>query len=175
MNDAFDDILDLEGDFYTEGHNQGWSDGLVAGRTEGRLIGMEKGFQKFVEAGRLYGKSLVWANRLPNHVARESQGAESHDGPLPPLANNQRLRKHITAIHDLLEPDTLPTQNTDEAVEDIDSRIRKAQGKVRVVERVIGEVSEKTGTHENTGPAGGKNDNIEDARNINPAAIREHQ
>jgi hypothetical protein len=40
------------------------ADGRVAGRTEGRQLGLERGFQKFVESGRLQGRAIVWANRL---------------------------------------------------------------------------------------------------------------
>jgi hypothetical protein len=40
------------------------ADGLAAGRAEGRQLGLERGFQKFVESGRLQGRAIVWANRL---------------------------------------------------------------------------------------------------------------
>jgi flagellar biosynthesis/type III secretory pathway protein FliH len=61
---TFDEILGLEEQFYDDGYKQGLEDGVKAGRIEGRTFGLEKGFEKYVESGRLYGKSLVWANRI---------------------------------------------------------------------------------------------------------------
>lgn len=151
-NDAFDDLLNLEEHFYSEGYEQGVADGHRAGRVEGRAFGIEKGFEKFVQAGRLHGKSVVWANRLPQ--AQQ----QPHDGPgslpcapqtppqhcgrqvLPALSGGgARLEKNIVMLHALVEPDTLSTENSDEAVNDFDDRVKRAQGKARVIERHVGE------------------------------------
>ncbi|KAJ2901717.1 hypothetical protein MKZ38_001527 [Zalerion maritima] len=170
MDDIFDDILDLEEGFYNEGYSQGWEDGVVSGRIEGRSLGMEKGFEKFFEAGRLYGRALLWANRLPTR----DQNQEHKDGKqqkLPPLSNNQRLERNITALHDLMEPDTLPTKNTDDTVEDVNDRIRKAQGKLRVIERMVGEESSKAESRGASKEPGAKSGDMEDASSINPAAL----
>ncbi|KAK5992269.1 hypothetical protein PT974_05670 [Cladobotryum mycophilum] len=107
-SDPLDDVFTLEDQFYTEGYNQGFKDGAQAGRIEGRSLGMEKGFEKFLESGRLAGRSLVWLNRLPQKNKTEAA-----------------------------EPDTLSTQNTDEAVQDFDDRVKRAQGKAKIVERII--------------------------------------
>lgn len=163
--DPFDDVLNLEDKFYSEGYAQGVADGERAGRIEGRSFGIEKGFEKFVEAGRLYGKSLVWANRLaapPRPADIQKQQASStvaksmqQDGEeekakeekgqtakqqLPPLTvGGARLEKNIVTLYALVEPDTLSTENTDEAVQDFDDRVKRAQGKARVIERQVGE------------------------------------
>lgn len=139
-NDAFDNLLNLEDKYYSEGYEQGVADGGRAGRIEGRAFGIEKGFEKFLEAGRLNARSIVWANRLPSH----QQGTLATGAPaserLPVLSGGgARLEKNIVTLHALVEPDTLSTENTDEAVNDFDDRVKRAQGKARVIERQIGE------------------------------------
>lgn len=147
-SDFFDDVLHLEDKFYADGHRQGVADGERAGRAEGRAFGIEKGFDKFVEAGRLYGRALVWANRLPRaqqdrHAAEESQDAlppPQQQLLLPVLTTGgARLEKNVLALHALVEPETLSTENADDAVNDFDDRVKRAQGKARVIERQTGE------------------------------------
>lgn len=140
--DPFDDIIHLEDKFYAAGHQAGTTDGARAGRAEGRALGLEKGYDKFVEAGRLYGKAVVWANRLPPQAQHQQQqqqlpalnssGSGSSRGPA-------RLEKNLVTLHALVEPETLSTENSDEAVNDFDDRVKRAQGKARVVERQVGE------------------------------------
>ncbi|KAI5467206.1 hypothetical protein BGZ63DRAFT_468993 [Mariannaea sp. PMI_226] len=138
--DPLDDVFNIENRFYTEGYQQGLKDGVQAGRIEGRSFGMEKGFEKFLESGRLAGKAIVWANRTP----QQQQGAsgddtESHETcKLPQLPRNPRRDKNISAVYALVEPDTLSTENTDEAVQDFDDRVKRAQGKAKIVERMLG-------------------------------------
>lgn len=161
--DPFNEVLDLEEQFYNEGYQQGLSDGVKAGRIEGRTFGLEKGFEKYVESGKLHGKSLVWINRLknaqePTSTPLESQpsGVISHNSTvepseeqgssltgttlkLPPLLENQRLSKHVKVLYALAESDSLPTENTEEAVSDFDDRLKRAQAKAKIIERMIGE------------------------------------
>lgn len=148
IEDPFDDVLNLEDKFYSEGYTQGVADGERAGRIEGRSFGIEKGFEKFVEAGRLYGKSIVWANRLPGSsppTQDQKRMEEEHEQRLPVLrGGGSRLEKNIVTLHALVELDTLSTENTDEAVNDFDDRVKRAQGKARVIERQIGEDSSST-------------------------------
>ncbi|KKY30868.1 hypothetical protein UCDDA912_g09182 [Diaporthe ampelina] len=144
-NDVFDSLLNLEEEFYSEGYEQGVADGERAGRVEGRAFGIEKGFEKFIEAGRLQGKSIVWANRLAQAQPRPRRAATSPSAGnkqqmLPILSGGgARLEKNIVTLHALVEPDTLSTENADDAVNDFDDRVKRAQGKARVIERHIGE------------------------------------
>lgn len=153
------------------------ADGLVAGRAEGRQLGLERGFLKFVESGRLQGRAIVWANRaggqqrargLLGSGGKEGQGAagggrgdregggegegqrqgdgdeDGGEAPqetrlLPPLPDNPRLAKHITTLYALAETESLSTENNDEAVDDFDDRLRRAQGRFKVIERMVGE------------------------------------
>jgi hypothetical protein len=132
---TFDDVLSLEEQFYETGKQQGLADGIKAGRIEGRNFGLEKGFEKFAESGRLYGKSIIWANRLP----RSTSGSETAAQTLPPLADHQRLYKHIKVLHALSESASLSTENSEDAVSDFDDRLRRAQAKVKLTERIVGE------------------------------------
>ncbi|KXX81952.1 Protein ORAOV1 [Madurella mycetomatis] len=145
-DDPFDALLGLEDDFYNQGYNQGLADGLVAGRTEGRQLGLERGFQKFVEAGRLQGRAIVWANRLRVREATRAPTGGSAPSPsgstgveLPPLPQTPRLEKHVRTLYALAETESLSTENTDEAVNDFDDRLRRAQGRAKIIERMVGE------------------------------------
>ncbi|KAF5021463.1 hypothetical protein F66182_6504 [Fusarium sp. NRRL 66182] len=134
-SDPFEDILNLEERFYSEGYQQGIKDGVQAGRIEGRSFGMQKGFEKFLESSRLASKAIIWANRMP------SKGGAC---TLPPLPRNARLEKNINTLYALVEPDTLSTENSDEAVQDFDDRVKRAQGKAKIIERMVGSGGRET-------------------------------
>lgn len=133
---TFDEVLGLEEQFYDDGFRQGYADGLSAGRIEGRTFGLETTFEKYVEAGKLYGKSLVWSNRLSSSEISQTQKTAA---TLPPLPANQRLVKHVKVLHALSEAASLSTQNTDDAVSDFDDRLKRGQAKAKVIERITGE------------------------------------
>lgn len=132
-SDPLDDVLDLEERFYQEGYQLGVKDGEQAGLVEGRSFGMQKGYEKFLESGRLASKAIVWANRLPQ---------SSSSCTLPQLTKNARLEKNINTLYALVEPETLSTANTDEAVQDFDDRVKRAVGKAKIVERMAGGAKE---------------------------------
>ncbi|QUC16172.1 uncharacterized protein UV8b_00413 [Ustilaginoidea virens] len=137
-DDPFDSVLHLEERLYQQGYSQGLADGATAGRTEGRQLGLQKGFDKFLESGRLASRAVVWANRIPS---REQTGgpASAETGPpcaLSGLPSNPRLEKNVRMLYALVEPDTLSTENTDEAVQDFDDRVKRAQGKAKVIARM---------------------------------------
>ncbi|KAG6152237.1 hypothetical protein E4U47_006939 [Claviceps purpurea] len=147
--DPFDSILNLEQTFYQQGYTQGLADGAQAGRTEGRQFGMQTGFEKFLESGRLASRAIIWANRMPPAVtASEQEQEQEHDArdtaaatatptcSLPPLPRNARLHKNVKMLYALVEPETLSTENSDEGVQDFDDRVKRAQGKAKVVERM---------------------------------------
>ncbi|KAI1081276.1 DUF1715-domain-containing protein [Whalleya microplaca] len=193
-DDIFDDVLNLEEQYYQEGYEKGYEDGAEAGRIEGRSVGLKKGFEKFLEAGRLQSKAVVWANRIPDSrkpthkpqepssppppssqaqssLAAESSDTETPACKLPPLHSNPRLEKNIAMLYGLVEPGTLSTKNEDEAVNDFDSRMKGAQGKLKLIERAVGEGAGKEGTGGRKQSAQ-KNENIEDIGRISqkPAA-----
>ncbi|KAK6950942.1 hypothetical protein Daesc_007470 [Daldinia eschscholtzii] len=185
MDDLFDDILNLEEQYYKEGYDEGYKDGAEAGRIEGRSVGMKTGFEKFLEAGRLQGKAIVWQSRLPSQQesstsAGNSQqetvqtvpsptsqdGKDSEPRRLPPLSSNPRLEKNITMLYGILEPGTLSTKNDDESVNDFDSRLKGAQSRVKMIERAIGEGAGDKGSANRNRQQAQKNENIEDIGRI---------
>ncbi|CAK7271648.1 hypothetical protein SEPCBS57363_004731 [Sporothrix epigloea] len=119
-DDPFQELFSLEDGFYDEGFRQGQSDGERAGLVEGRTLGLETGFTKFVEAGRLQGKAIVWANVISG------------------TGTGRKGLKNLQMLYSLIEPGTLPTANTDEAVNDVDDRVKRAQAKARVLEKIVG-------------------------------------
>ncbi|KAI1007145.1 hypothetical protein K3495_g1076 [Podosphaera aphanis] len=154
----FDELVDLEQQFYDSGFQQGLADGKVAGLREGRTFGLERGFEKYAESGRLYGRSLVWANQMvlaqnapTSEVDQESQASAK----LKPLPSGRRLSKHLKVLHALVEPETLSIQNTEESVSDFDDRLKRAQAKAKMVEKLIGE-------HKTKKPVNNTLENIED-------------
>ncbi|KAF4636328.1 hypothetical protein G7Y89_g1748 [Cudoniella acicularis] len=172
---TFDEILDLEEKFYDDGYQQGLADGVKAGRIEGRTFGLEKGFEKYLESGKLHGKSLVWVNRMPCFPAKFSaQDANQQSKPdlpandqpqklekLPSLPDNQRLAKHLKVLYALAESESLSTENTEEAVSDFDDRLKRAQAKAKIVERMVGEAKDHNEGAENV--VKNNEGNIEDA------------
>jgi len=170
-DDPFEDVLNLEEQFYQNGYKQGQEDGIKAGMIEGRSLGLERGFQKFTESGRLYGRAIVWANRLPpklkndrvSHTARDGLDEltvqqspvteESQQEELPFLPRNTRLEKHITTLYALVESESLSTENTDEAVNDFDDRLKRAEGKAKIIERLVDEVHGREGSKAHESPA----------------------
>lgn len=121
--DFFDSILSLEDQYYAEGYELGASDGARAGRTEGRAFGLEKGFEKFLEMGRLGGKATVWSARLDDDEVSTQ----------PATIRSERLKKHITRLAELTDPNTLSTSNNEEAVSDFDERLAGGQAKTRLI------------------------------------------
>ncbi|MCJ1390046.1 hypothetical protein MMC18_002904 [Xylographa bjoerkii] len=159
-DDPFDSVLNLESQFYDEGYALGVADGTRAGHVEGRVFGLEKGFEKFVEMGRLHGRSLVWSSRLPraqsttnpstdtspdqdtSRPGHEPTSTTSISWPLPPLAANIRLEKHVRTFHALVELESLSTQNKEDDVSEFDDRLKRAVGKAKVIEKLVGEESD---------------------------------
>jgi len=49
------------------------------------------------------------------------------------LPAGNRLARNVEAVYALVDPATLSTENTDDSVDDFDDRLKRAQGKMRVV------------------------------------------
>lgn len=122
-DDPFDTLFTLEDTYHAEGHAAGLSAGRHQSRLEARLFGLEKGFEKFAVLGGLQAKARLWTQRL--------EGANAGD---------ERVRRHVEILTALVDARSLSMLNTDEAVAEFDERIRRAQAKVKVVERLFGEV-----------------------------------
>ena len=154
-DDLFDSLLDLEDQYYQEGYALGVKDGTQAGLLEGRLFGLEKGFEKYAAMGILHGRSTLWAGMLPQSrpgktssgdvsqaaIAGNSQGREDLPAPsaLLSIQSNARLDKHIRMLYALTEPSSLSTENNEDSVSDFDDRLKRADGKIKVIETSLSE------------------------------------
>jgi len=193
-DDILDSVLGLEDAAYQAGFEEGKADGAEAGYTEGRTFGFEQGYQKALEMGKLYGRALMLdacianpnliSNQTanPSHIGRaiantliadpKNHHAASDTLKAPILSDNPRLKKHIDLLLKLTNPDTLPTENSDEAVEEFDDRMKKAVAKAKVIDRMIAGPYNLTisgqATETQSQPAAGSG-NIEELSN---AAVR---
>ncbi|KXS96071.1 hypothetical protein AC578_6386 [Pseudocercospora eumusae] len=153
--DVFEDVLNLEDQYYREGYDLGVADGSKSGRIEGRVFGLEKGFEKFLKMGKLSGRAAIWDARLPdvkNIDVEKSQG----DVFVPQLGSNERLRKHVERLAKLTNPDGVSTENSEDAVSEFDDRLKDAKAKATLISRIIGEDEVASGTNENGGNSKGK-------------------
>jgi hypothetical protein len=141
--DPLDSLLSLEDQYHTEGYNLGLADGARAGRIEGRTFGLEKGYEKFLEMGRLSGRAAVWNARLsPNaglHAGGDSTVQTAQKVKLNPIEATDRLKKHIRRLCDLTDQSTLSTENSEDAVEEFESRLKDARAKATLISRAVGE------------------------------------
>jgi hypothetical protein len=62
---------------------------------------------------------------------------------LPSLPKIQRLERHLKVLHVLSESESLSTENTEEAVSEFDDRLKRAEGKAKIIERLVGEGREE--------------------------------
>ncbi|KAL2837423.1 hypothetical protein BJY01DRAFT_46089 [Aspergillus pseudoustus] len=185
-NNILESLLDLEEDFYKEGYDLGSADGAEAGYTEGSVFAVEKGFEKFLELGRLYGKALVWAQRLasangttaptsefPSHATDEegdiSLGPSACKG-LMSFPHSSRVVKNLDTLLELADPASLPMQNTEEAVTDVDERLKGAIIKAKLIQRALGEREDTSDIHPDARGAqvsGDGTGSIEDISSLN--------
>lgn len=135
--DPFDTLLTLESQFHLEGYNLGVADGTRAGRTEGRIFGLEKGYEKFAEMGRLNGRAAVWNARLSS--TDPGNAAVSSSARIRPLKGSERLARHIHRLKDLTDVATLSTENSEDAVAEFDDRLRDGNAKAVLISRIVGE------------------------------------
>lgn len=186
-----DSLLDLEEDFYNEGYNLGVSDGAHAGYTEGTVFAVEKGFEKFVEMGRLYGKALVWAQRLAGSTSKKPAGHDEtedasttpqHELSLDPAACREmaafpassRLAKNINTLLELADPASLVMQNTEEAVTDVDERLKGALIKAKLIQRALGEREDTSDIHPDARDPPTSGDGTGSIEDISSLNIRGH-
>ncbi|KAI1609110.1 hypothetical protein EDD37DRAFT_139375 [Exophiala viscosa] len=173
-SDPFDDLLELENEYYKEGYDAGVADSTYAGMIEGKVFGVEKGYEKAAGLGRLHGRALVWQTRLSQSAhdkSRESDVQSSSTGPttgeserlasivriLGGLPSNTRLGRHIDALSSVTAGASISKDNSDESVSEFDDRITRASAKAKVVSNIVGEA---------LNPVSMTNSGIEDATGL---------
>lgn len=160
-DDLFEDVLDVEDNFYQEGFDAGVADGQHAGLVEGKIFGIERGYDKALELGKLHGRALVWKRRqqsaassttsVTNAASVDLGQANLEDdtvsqalASLTALPKNTRLEKNIEALLALTDSTQVPTDNTDESVEKLEDLTAKATTKAKVIATTVGEPFETT-------------------------------
>lgn len=144
----FDELLGLEDSFYKEGYETGLADGAYAGHVEGKLFGIEKGYEKALELGKLHGRAIVWQIRLQHNESKSN--LSTHLDPNQSsfvsehlyestLAKNSRVSKHIDGLLTATSQTNLAMDNSDTAVTEFDEKILRAQAKAKVVAAIAGE------------------------------------
>jgi len=88
-------------------------------------------------ASRLYGQ--IEYNKLEALRNLIASMTTCFPSQLPPLPNNQRLAKHLKMLHALSESASLSTENTEEAVNDFDDRLKRAQAKEKIISKMTGD------------------------------------
>ncbi|KZZ90017.1 hypothetical protein AAP_03967 [Ascosphaera apis ARSEF 7405] len=183
-DDPLDSLLSLEDQFFDEGFRVGTKDGVRAGYEEGNVFAVEKGYEKFMEMGHLYGKAIIWAKRLPGDhgflhgetmvgsapatIKNENADDSSKKAQIQPLpvTGGSRLEKHIAQMLHAVDPTSLPYENTEEGVNEFDDRLKRAAAKAKLIERIVGEHYEETEIKIAVGTG-----NIEDIGNIPPRLL----
>lgn len=127
-------------------------DGEKAGLVEGRLFGLEKGFEKFAELGRIQGRVSVWKGRIPQ---------ENTTTPPAPITN-PRLVKHIQQLDNIVSNPS--TTNDEEGVEEVDDALKRGKAKAKIVASMLGEkeVGNSGGERASGGSGTGGEPSIED-------------
>ena len=147
QEDPFESLLSLESQYHLEGRTLGLAEGEASGRIEGRVFGLEKSFEKFIELGRLGGRSAVWSARLPDSSASSASSTgqikvgkedSSRLGVLPG-SGSERLVRHIRRLVELTDAEDVSRENSEEGVQDFDDRLREAKAKGVLIERLVGE------------------------------------
>lgn len=153
-DDLLGGLLDLEEGFFKEGYEAGIADSEYAGTLEGKIFGIEKGYDKALELGKLHGRALVWLRRQQStskEAAEASKGnadevSSADSGTLhralnamSDLPKNSRLKKNIETLISMSDPANVPNDNSDESVSLVEDAIAKSKAKAKMVATVTGE------------------------------------
>ncbi|KAK3055216.1 hypothetical protein LTR09_003769 [Extremus antarcticus] len=149
-NDPFESLLSLEQQYHTEGYQLGQADGARAGRIEGRIFGTEKGFEKFLEMGRLAGRASVWTARLAKPNSGDVDGGEAR------APASERVTKHVRRLRELTDPETILTDNSEDAVSEFDDRLKDAKAKAKLISTLM--VEDIINTSNDSSKAGTRQD-----------------
>ena len=178
--DPLDSLLGLEEDFYQEGYDLGTADGAHAGLIEGKLFGVEKGYEKALALGRLHGRAVVWQMRCIEETednsaasrpsSRATSSAKDGNGlsvtDLPKIKANPRLRKHMDGLATLTNSSAISPHNDDQAVAEFDERLARAHAKAKLITSIIGEKLNSEDEFERRGDGTTTTSSIEDTDNM---------
>ena len=129
----------------------------VQGKDEKTEEGVKGGEEALIEA----------QDRAVEAFSGDEAGATKKAGHAPKLPRNSRLEAHVRTLFALTEPGSLDTRNEEEAIAEFEDRLKRAEGKMKVIERITGEtgpmVDEASGEASTKGRRGRQgDDSIED-------------
>ncbi|EED20251.1 conserved hypothetical protein [Talaromyces stipitatus ATCC 10500] len=131
--DILDNILSLEEQFYKEGYDLGVIDGARAGYTEGSVFAVEKSFENSSTTTEGMNEDIPSKDEDENAINTDICNS------MPALHPGSRLAKNIQTLLGLVDPATLVLQNTEDAVSEIEERLKGALVKVKLIQRALGE------------------------------------
>lgn len=175
----FESLLSLEDTYYEQAFEQGITEGRRQSRLESRLFGVEKAVEKFTQLGILQAQADLWAARTrqeaedppkrvvtsPNvSVSIIATDREQFTPTLPSLPRRERILKQIELLRALVDTSELSFNNSNEAVSALDDRLKRAQTKAKLLEKLFGEENWRAASSNRPGAQDGaeKSGNIED-------------
>jgi len=144
--------------------------GVEAGPREGDREGQTSSQQQTLTSTKEDQLSSPTTSSKPNDSSNSQEYIPPSRIPLPPLiSSNPRIERHITSLYALSETESLSVENTDEAVDAFDGRMKRAQGKVKLIERIIHEekITGTNGEGSTNGGQKGRRTEIEEGRDGN--------
>ena len=163
------------------GIEKGYEKGLEIGRLYGRALVWDLRLKNATkESNRPGEETLDGAESKRNGQPGNRQQVRDSELPLstpallahklPAVTAYARLEKHIETLLTLVDPKSLSLENSDDAVADLDDRLRRAAAKAKIIEKAFGEVGDvgensKYHGSPSTTEQGTASNNIEDLRN----------
>lgn len=120
----FDNLLNLEDQYYQEGLELGIADGQKAGRIEGRLFGIEKGFEKFFFTGEMNGRASFLFQQIPSEPPSAEAAGSTH---LEAEEKNAKLKALLERFEEVVQQAAANNirVRAEEEVEDHGQRLTK--------------------------------------------------
>lgn len=106
-----DDVLNLEEEFYSKGYQEGQEKTASEQFLEGKVYGLQTGFQRFLVVGYIKGLVDEW-EKLPEKAVQ---------------LHLKQLRSYV---------DDMSVSNDDKAVEQYEKKVLLARNKVRVIANI---------------------------------------
>ncbi|KAF3443850.1 hypothetical protein FNV43_RR13540 [Rhamnella rubrinervis] len=104
MDDIFDSSLNLEDTHLKEGFDEGYKDGLVAGREEAKQVGLKSGFEAGEELGFYRGCVDVWKSAIGTDAATFSSRVQKGIKQMEELIEKYPLMKpESESLHEVME------------------------------------------------------------------------
>lgn len=108
---TLDGVLDLENEFYEKGYKDGQHQIVREQNLEGRIYGLQTGFQRFLVVGYIQGLIDEWTK-----------------------LEQKNIELHLSQLQKLV--DSIPKSNGDVEVEQYETAVNKARNKIRVVANI---------------------------------------